>query len=36
MPFEFEEYLTERELSEWASSDPAGFARAYARTIANP
>ena len=33
MPFEFEEYLTERELSAWASEDPAAFARAYARPL---
>tara|TARA_B100000686_G_scaffold138001_1_gene145379 strand:- start:1447 stop:1710 length:264 start_codon:yes stop_codon:yes gene_type:complete len=31
---EFENYLTEYELSEWASSDPYGFAIAYARSHA--
>jgi len=29
---EFENYLTEYELSEWASSDPYGFAMSYARS----
>ncbi len=28
-PYEFENYLTDDELAEWASSDPRGFAAAY-------